>query len=38
MPVTHVVHEWSVALGRVEGAFGRAAWLAGLDRREIDRS
>lgn len=38
MPVTHVVHERGVALGRVDGAFGRAAWLAGLDRREIDGS
>lgn len=36
--VTHVVHERGVALGRVDGAFGRAAWLAGLDRREIDGS
>ncbi|MFH6786601.1 tyrosine-type recombinase/integrase [Methylobacterium sp. MA0201] len=33
---THVVHERGVALGRVDGAFGRAAWLAGLDRRDID--
>ncbi|GJE74967.1 tyrosine-type recombinase/integrase [Methylorubrum suomiense] len=38
MPVTHVIHERGVPLGRIDGAFGRAARLAGLDRREIDGS
>ncbi|MFJ7437778.1 integrase [Methylorubrum thiocyanatum] len=35
---THVVHERGASMDRVDGAFGRAAALAGLDRREIDGS
>lgn len=35
-PVEHVVHERGKALARVGKAFGRAALLAGLDRRDID--
>ncbi|UYW28391.1 integrase [Methylorubrum extorquens] len=34
--VTHIVHERGVPLARVGKAFGRAALLAGLDRRDID--
>lgn len=35
-PITHVVHERGVPIGRTGKSFGRAAMLAGLDRREID--
>ena len=35
---THVVHERGASMERVDGAFGRAAALAGLDRRDIDGS